>query len=109
MEEFLTSAILGGITYDIIKCGATLTLDSFKDKLKNWVIDEPTLVKLTSELNSLNLTDEMSALAIERKIAATSEISEILKTIKPASESNTIIQNHSGTGDNVGRDKIIHK
>lgn len=108
MEEFLTGAILSGITYDIIKCGTILTVDNLKDRLKNWLIDDTTLLIMSNELNKLELNDEMSEKAIERKINDSSELRALLESIKPITESNMIIQHHSGNGDNVGRDKIIN-
>ena len=106
--DFLTSTILSGIAYDVIKCGMLLTADNLKDRLRDWIIDDSALTVLTGELNKLSLTNEMSESAIERKIVASSELISLLENIKPVSESNTIIQSHSGSGDNVGRDKIIH-
>jgi len=106
--DFLASSILSGIAYDIIKCGMLLTADNVKDRLRGWIIDDPTLSVLAGELNKLSLTDEMSEAAIERKILASPELISLLENIKPVAESNTIIQSHSGSGDNIGRDKIIH-
>ncbi|WP_019865943.1 GapS6a family protein [Methylovulum miyakonense] len=107
--EFLTSTVLSGITYDIIKCGAMLGVDDLKQRLRGWVISDIELAAMTYELNKLELTDEMSETAIERKITASAELNQLIENIKPSSESNTIIQHHSGSGDNVGRDKIIHR
>mgnify|MGYP000087671362 CR=1 FL=1 len=106
---FLTATVLSGIVYDTLKCGVMLSTDNLKNKLKDWLIDQPTLLSIESGLNNLSLTDEMSELVIERKIAQSFELKLLLENIKPALESNTIIQSHSGPGDNVGRDKIINK
>jgi hypothetical protein len=106
--EFLTSAILSGIAYDIIKCGMQLTADNLQDGLREWVINDSLVSVLTTELNKLGLTNEMSESAIERKILTSNELISLIENIKPISEGNTIIQSHSGSGDNVGRDKIIH-
>jgi len=106
--EFLTATILSGVTYDMLKYGAILSVETLRERLKNWLIGEQELSLLADGLNNLQLTDEMSETAIERKIAASLELTELLKNIKPTTENNTIIQNHSGSGDNVGRDKIIH-
>jgi len=107
--DFLTSTILSGIAYDVLKCGVLLTTDNLKDRLKEWIIDDSSLSMLTGELNKLSLTDEMSESAIERKILSSTELISLLENIKPISEGNTIIQSHSGSGDNVGRDKVIHR
>lgn len=107
--DFLTSAILSGIAYDVIKCGVLMTTDNLKDRLRDWIIDDYALSMLAGELNKLSLTDEMSESAIERKILSSAELVSLLETIKPISEGNTIIQSHSGSGDNVGRDKVIYR
>jgi len=108
MEEFLTGAILSGIAYDVMKCGVALSVDELKQRLKGWLISDSEIIVLADELKKLDLTDEMSETAIERKIAASSELKQLLENIKLDSEGNTIIQHHSGSGDNIGRDKIIH-
>lgn len=106
--DYLTETILSGIVYDVIKCGVLMTTDNLKDRLRDWIIDDSSLSVLAGELNKLSLTDEMSESAIERKILASSELISLIENIKPMAESNTIIQSHSGSGDNVGRDKIIN-
>jgi len=107
--DFLTSTILSGIAYDLLKCGFLLTADNLKDRLKEWVIDDSSLSVLANEINKLSLTDEMSESSIEKKILASPELISLLENIKPIAEGNTIIQSHSGSGDNVGRDKVIHQ
>lgn len=107
--DFLTSTILSGIAYDILKCGMLLTTDNLKDRLREWIVDDSALPALAGELNKLSLTNEMSESAIEKKILASPELFSLLENIKPIAEGNTIIQSHSGSGDNVGRDKIIHR
>ena len=106
--DFLTSTILSGIAYDVLKCGMLLTADNLKDRLRDWVIDDSILSALASELKGLGLTDEMSESAIEKRIIASPELILLLENIKPMSEGNTIIQYHNGSGNNVGRNKIIH-
>ena len=107
--DFLTSTILSGIAYDVLKCGMLLTTDNLKDRLRDWIIDDSTLPALAGELKKLSLTNEMSESAIERKIITSPELISLLENIKPMSEGNTIIQYHNGSGDNVGRDKIINQ
>lgn len=108
MDEFLTGAILSGIAYDVMKCGVALSVDELKKRLKSWLISDSELLALVDEMKKLELTDEMSETAIQRKISSSCELQELIKNIKPALEGNTIIQHHSGSGDNIGRDKIIH-
>lgn len=106
--EFLTATVLSGIAYDIIKCGAMLSVDDLKQRLRGWLISDSELAAITYELNKLELTDEMSEAAIERKITASAELKQLLEKIKPVSAGITINQNHSGIGDIIGRDKILN-
>lgn len=103
--DFLSSAILSGIVYDMLKHHVSITATSIKEKLKNWVVDEAVAPALAKELEKLSLNDEMSEIAIERKLLDSSEIQKILSSIKPLA-ATVIIQNHSGTGDNIGGNKI---
>lgn len=57
---------------------------------------------------SLELTSDLSESAIEKKLLTSPEIKMLIEKIQPVSSENIIIQNHSGSGDNVGRNKIIH-
>jgi hypothetical protein len=108
MEEFLTSAILSGIAYDVMKCGVMMSFDELKQRLKGWLISDSEILVLADELKNLELTTEMSETAIEKKISDSQELQKLIKNIKSTTESNTILQHHSGNGDNIGRDKIIY-
>lgn len=104
--EFLSAAVLSGIVYDLIKHQVQITAESLKDKLKGWVFDEAVAPALAVELERLKLNDEMSEKAIERQITESKDIQSILHNIVP-NTTNVIIQHHSGTGDNIGGNKII--
>lgn len=104
--EFLSATILSGVVYDLIKHQVQVTAESLKDKLRDWVIDEAVAPALATELEKLELNDEMSEKAIERQISESKDIQSILSNIAP-NTTNVIIQHHSGTGDNVGGNKII--
>lgn len=103
--EFLSSVILSGIVYDMLKHQVSITATSIKEKLKDWVVDEAVAPALAEEIEKLSLNDEMSEKAIERKLLDSGEIQQILSSIKP-NNTTVIMQNHSGTGDNVGGNKI---
>ena len=53
--DFLTATILSGIVYDTLKCGVMLSADNLKNKLTDWLIDQPTLLSIESGLNNLSL------------------------------------------------------
>ena len=106
--EFLSSVVLSGFLYDMLKHGVSVTSDTIKTKLKDWAVDEVIAPALSEEINKLNLTDELSESAIEKRISQAHNLVEIINSIKKAQTITNIIQNHSGTGDNIGRDKNIN-
>jgi len=107
--DFMTAAVLSGIAYDALKKGLTFTANIIKSELKDWIIDDELAEFVSKELNTLKLTDELSEKAIERKIIESTNLKDLIEKIKPYNAGNIIIQNHSGSGDNIGRDKIVHK
>jgi len=102
--DALTLSILSSATYDLLKGGVKLTAQALKGGLKKWLLDENTAQEIVNELEQLDLDDGLSEKAIERKIE-NSNIPKILESIQPATNITNITQNHSGSGDNVGRDK----
>jgi hypothetical protein len=105
--DFLSATVLSGITYDILKNGLALNVEHIKERLKGWVGVEIITPQLSTELNKLNLTKEMSEIAIEKHISQSSILLELLSSIKREESKNIIVQHHTGSGDNIGRDKII--
>ena len=55
--EFITTTILSGVIYDILKRGVFLTKDVLANNLKKWLIDDATLEKLAIKLQELNLNE----------------------------------------------------
>lgn len=106
--EFLSSVVLSGVLYDMLKHGVSLSSDAIKTKLKEWAIDELVAPALSKEISKLNLNDELSESAIEKRINQTPQLVEVISSIKNAKAVTIITQSHSGTGDNIGRDKIIN-
>lgn len=104
--DFITASFLSGVLYDIMKTGAQVGLETLKPKLIDWLVDDEQLNTIAKKVDSLSLSDEMSEKAIERKISEDRTLISLIENIQPRS-ATTINQNHSGTGDNVGRDKIV--
>lgn len=105
--EFMTSVVLSGFLYDMLKHGVSITASSLKEKLKGWILDDSIAPLLSEEIVDLNLNDELSESVIEKRINQAPKILELLSSINKETSVTTIIQNHSGTGDNIGRDKNI--
>jgi hypothetical protein len=106
--EFLSSVVLSGFLYDMLKHGVSVTSDTVKTKLKDWAIDEVIAPALSAEISKLNLTDELSESAIEKRISQAPNLVELINSIKKDQTVTNIIQSHSGNGDNIGRDKITN-
>jgi len=103
--EFITSAVLSGLLYDMLKHQVSLTADNIKEKLQGWLVDDSIAKSVEIELVKLQLSDEMSESAIANKLASADELAVLLREIKSTTQT-TIIQTHSGSGDNVAGDKI---
>ena len=105
--DFISAALLSGVVYDTLKTGVSITSGIIKDKLKEWLINEEVCKAITKEIQKLELTDEMSESAIEKRINNSPELQSILSEIKrdPNKVTN---QYHSGSGDNVAGNKIIN-
>ena len=72
------------------------------------ILDDDIVNALSSKIESMPLDDEMSSKAIERRLSESTEINELLKSIPVQSVVN-INQQHSGSGDNVGGNKIVNR
>lgn len=105
--EFITGTVLSGILYDMLKHQVSLTADNIKEKLQGWLIGDSMANAVETELAKLQLSNEMSESAIVKKLDSSDELIALLKEIKPTKQT-TIIQSHSGTGDNVAGSKIIN-
>lgn len=106
--EFMTAALLSGVVYDALKSGALITTDILKNKLKDWIVDEGVILRIKEEIENLEINDEMSEKAIERKFERSYNIIDICRELKPASSKSSINQYHTGSGDNVGGNKIVN-
>ncbi len=104
--DFMTSAVLGGIVYDILKNRLTITSQSLQSRLTSWVINDETVVNLATQLNRLDIDAEKSERSIQREIENSEDLSELVETIRRVQ--STITQQHSGSGDNIAGDKIIN-
>lgn len=105
--DYLSASILSGIVYDCIKKGIKISADKLKERLRNWLIEDDLALLLSNELNELQLDDEMSEIAIERKISSSGKLLNLVNNVNKSNKNNNISQVHYGTGDNVGGDKIV--
>ncbi|MCE1058441.1 hypothetical protein LU646_11180 [Pseudomonas alloputida] len=112
--DFITSAIISSAAYDIVKHGFSITAARIKEELGSWITQDTVADQIAEQLSKLEITDEHSHIAIERKIDKVPEIRQLMEkinadisTVAPSTVT-TVNQNHSGTGDNVAGNKISH-
>ncbi len=105
--DFITGTLLSGFIYDMFKQQVSITADNIKVRLKNWIVDDSVANAIEKELGKLQLSDELSESAIEKKICTSDDLTTLLAKIKPNSNT-TIVQTHSGTGDNIAGNKTTN-
>lgn len=110
--DFISSAILSGAAYDIVKAGVLITADKVTEKLGRWITQDTVAAQVAAQLNQLGITDELSPIGIERRIDKSPELGQLIEqinahvaTVAP-STITTVNQHHNGSGDNVAGNKI---
>lgn len=110
--DFITTGVIASTIYDVLKRGAQLSGDILKSRLGSWIKDEVVADALATELAKLNINDELSELAINRRLENSSQLLTLLQEINAKaaiaapSTINTVTQTHNGSGDNVAGNKI---
>lgn len=111
--DFITTAIIANSAYDIFKAGLKLSSDQIKKSLGKWLIDDALAERLATELKNLELNDELSELAIAKRIEKSSAITKIIGEINASTATvatstiTNVTQHHNGTGDNIAGNKIV--
>lgn len=111
--DVITTGIIASLAYDILKSGAQLSAGILKDRLKNWVKEEVIADAMASEITKLGINDELSELAINRRLEGSSQLLDLIREINAKaglvaqSTVTTVTQTHSGSGDNVAGNKIM--
>lgn len=112
--DFITSAIISSAAYDIVKHGFLITADKVKERLGRWITQDVVAVQVAEQLLKLEITDEHSPIAIERRIDKSPELAQLMQqinahisTVAPSSIT-TVNQTHSGSGDNIAGHKISY-
>ncbi|MBB6714783.1 hypothetical protein [Clostridium gasigenes] len=101
--EMLTTTILSGMVWDIIKGGGKLTADYLKKKLKAWILEEESYQVITSSINDASDNDKKSIKYLDAYIDSDDKIKEILKTATPTvgymQDNNSYIGSVNATGN----------
>ncbi|CNB74447.1 hypothetical protein [Yersinia pseudotuberculosis] len=105
--NFLTSTILSGVLYDGMRTGAVMSVDLIKRSLQKWLIDDETAKFILDKMMTLDVNENLSEHAIQRKIHEDNELTELLKRIPLAPKTINHVSTHNGSGDIVHGNKII--
>lgn len=111
--DFITSGIIASSAYDIFKHGLKLTGQSLKERLAQWIKDDVLADTVAEELAKLKISDEMSEIAITRRLDESADFQGLIRSINTQaalfapSQINTVTQTHTGSGDNVAGNKIV--
>lgn len=102
--EYLTSVVLSGLTYDLLKEGIKVKASTLKEKIRGWVFTEDELEVLATHINQIPNIEDLNEAAIARNLDKDPIIQNILSNSKQVVTENTIAQSHSGVGHMAGRD-----
>jgi hypothetical protein len=110
--DFITTGIIASTVYDVLKHGASLSARVVKERLGKWIREDVVAEAVASELSKLQITDELSEVAINRRLEQSATISSLIRdinansTVVAPSSVTHVIQTHSGSGDNVAGNKV---
>ncbi|WP_395378025.1 hypothetical protein [Marinicella sp. W31] len=102
--ELITTAILSGVAYDILKSHTVITSKALKKKISKWLIDDQKIEELVTEMNELYIR-KCDKDQIKEKFDKSELINKTIRNINK--QKIKISQTHSGDGDNVGGNKTI--
>lgn len=107
MESFLLS-IMANITCSIFGKSGKFIKDKFISMMKVQLEtdDTATLRLIATEVEKLEIDDEMNEKAISRRIEKSRNIQQLVESLDYNRKS--VIQNHSGNGDNIAGNKNIY-
>lgn len=111
--DFITTAIIGNAAYDLLKSGLTLSAEKLKQRLSRWIQEDVVAEAIAAELTKIGVNDEMSEMAITRRLDESPEIKRVVQEINAntsivaPSSINTVTQSHNGSGDNVAGNKFV--
>ena len=106
--DFISSAVLGGILYDLIKNGTVLTKELLRQKLSDWLIDDAVAERLIEQSGYLPVPDTTSEVDIVQHIENSPTWQSILKEIKPVVQHNEGITIESMSGGSATGKKEVH-
>ncbi len=112
--DFITTGVIASTVYDVLKTGAKLSAGVLKERLGKWLRDDVIAEAVAAELSKLDINEDLSEKAIEKRIDQSQSLGALIhginakvSVVAPATVTN-VTQTHSGSGDNVGVNKIVN-
>lgn len=111
--DFITTGIIASTVYDLLKHGLKLSADVLKGRLGQLIKEDLVAEAIATELTKLGINDELSEVAINRRLEQSPSISTLIRDINAnsgvvaPSTISSVTQTHSGSGDNVAGNKIV--
>lgn len=106
--EYLSETVLSGVVYDLVKNGLQISTQNLRERLRGWLINDNDLMILAKQINEIDALDDLSESAICKRLEKNSVVQDLIFNIQKSESTTNISQNHSGSGDNVGGNKIIN-
>jgi hypothetical protein len=114
--EFLTTTVVSGVLYDIIKTGAKLTVEAIKEKFRGWLLTDTDLTKITERVNTAPDMAKSSSKYLEAFLEENADLLGIIKSARheniglniegpnygTANYTKEINQGNASTGNNYG-------
>ncbi len=111
--DFITTGVIASTVYDVLRHGLKLSADILKERLGQWIKEDVVAEAVATELKKLGINDELSEVAINRRLEQSPGISTLIRDINAnavvvvPSTITTVTQTHNGSGDNVAGNKIV--
>lgn len=106
--EYLSETVLSGVVYDLVKNGLQISTQNLRERLRGWLINDNDLMILAKQINEIDVLDDLSESAICKRLEKNSVVQDLIFNIQQSESTTNISQNHSGSGDNIGGNKIIN-
>jgi len=94
--DFFTSAILGGIVYDLLKIGLVLSRDNLQEKLSQYTNDEDLIRQLVDILDKKAIHKDIDRDELEKILESDKQVTNIIDSIN-----NTINNTNNNTINNT--------
>ncbi|WPN98342.1 hypothetical protein [Pseudomonas sp. MUP55] len=111
--DFITTGVIASTVYDVLKHGLKLSAGVLKERLGQWIKEDIVAEAVATELTKLGIDDELSEVAIYRRLEQSPGITALIHDINAnavvvaPSTISSVTQTHSGSGDNIAGNKIV--